>query len=186
MNSYIYSQIKDSVTMTEILERYGIEVNKGFSLCPFHNEKTPSLKVYEHDFYCFGCGEGGDIIKFVSMYLNVSMSEAARNINDDFNLGLPVDKKLKRRERLEMARKSFNANREQKNKQQERDKFLNNYHSALDEFIRLYKNKIKYKPKSLNEELHPLFIEALMELPHQEHRLECAEMELYEYESRNS
>lgn len=186
MNSYIYSQIKDRVTMTEVLERYDIKVNRGFSLCPFHNEKTSSLKVYEHDFYCFGCGEGGDIIKFVSLLLNVKPSEAARHINDDFNLGLPIGEKLNRREQLEMAKKSFNANRERKNKQREKDKRLNSYHIALDEFIRLDKNKIKYKPKSLNEELHPLFIEALMELPHQEHRLECAETELYEYESRNS
>lgn len=34
-------------------------------LCPFHHEKTPSLAIYEHSFYCYSCGEGGDVVGWV-------------------------------------------------------------------------------------------------------------------------
>lgn len=48
------------------------------SLCPFHHEKTPSFYVVPHKqiFYCFGCGKGGDVIKFYSEYEKISYSEA--------------------------------------------------------------------------------------------------------------
>lgn len=183
------NDIKNRLDTVQVFEFYGLHLNNAnYVCCPFHNEKTPSMKIYSgsRGFYCFGCGMSGSVIDFVMQYFNLNFQEAITKLNDDFNLGLPIGEKLDRRKRLEMARKAFNANREQKNKQQERDKFLNNYHIALDKFIRLDKNKIKYKPKSLNEELHPLFIEAIMELPHQKHRIECAKMELYKYETRNS
>ena len=38
-------------------------------LCPFHNEKTPSFTVYPdtQNYYCFGCGNGGDVITFIKI-----------------------------------------------------------------------------------------------------------------------
>lgn len=55
--------IKDCLTMPEVLQRYGYELqSKDFVCCPFHSEKTPSMKVHKHYFYCFGCGENGTII----------------------------------------------------------------------------------------------------------------------------
>ncbi len=49
-------------------------------LCPFHNEKTPSFYVDENKqlFYCFGCGAGGDLFKFVMMRESVEFPEALR------------------------------------------------------------------------------------------------------------
>jgi len=62
-------EIKEAVTMPELLSKYGIRVNRnGFCNCPFHNEKTASMKVYPKSAYCFGCGWGGDVIKFVQAY----------------------------------------------------------------------------------------------------------------------
>ena len=59
-------QIKSSYSMRDIVERYGLKVNRaGFVRCPFHNEKTASLKVYKDSFFCFGCGIDGDIFTFV-------------------------------------------------------------------------------------------------------------------------
>ena len=50
--------IKDRLTMCEVLLHYGYEPNRAkFICCPFHNEKTPSMKIYEKDFlvdnFCF-------------------------------------------------------------------------------------------------------------------------------------
>src|SRR5476651_1437525 len=49
-------------------------------LCPFHGEKTPSFHVHPDRgfFKCFGCGEGGDVFKFVQLLEGVAFPEAAR------------------------------------------------------------------------------------------------------------
>ena len=47
-------------------------------LCPFHDEKTPSFRVTPSKgfYYCFGCNEGGDVIRFVERINNMSFTEA--------------------------------------------------------------------------------------------------------------
>jgi DNA primase len=49
-------------------------------LCPFHQEKTPSFNVNGDKgfFKCFGCGAGGDVVKFVELYQKLSFPEAVR------------------------------------------------------------------------------------------------------------
>lgn len=42
-----------------------VEVKRGFALCPFHAEKTPSMSIKNNRFHCFGCGKNGDVIQFV-------------------------------------------------------------------------------------------------------------------------
>ena len=59
-------EIKRSISMAEVLSRYGIETNRaGFICCPFHQEKTASCKIYPDSYYCFGCHAHGDVISFV-------------------------------------------------------------------------------------------------------------------------
>jgi DNA primase len=58
-------------------------------LCPFHGEKTPSFHVYDKGFFkCYGCGVGGDVIKFVELYDKVPFPEAVRQLAQ--RAGLPV------------------------------------------------------------------------------------------------
>ena len=53
-------------------------------LCPFHDEKTPSFTVTPSRgfFYCFGCGEGGDVITFLQRQQNLSFTEAVQTLAD--------------------------------------------------------------------------------------------------------
>ena len=61
-------QIKSTTSMFDVIARYGFQPNKsGFICCPFHQEKTASLKIYPDSFYCFGCHANGDIFKFVML-----------------------------------------------------------------------------------------------------------------------
>lgn len=77
-------EIKSKFTMPEILARYNIAVKKGFCKCPFHKgDNTPSMKVYKDGFYCFGCGAGGDIIRFVQLHDNLSFEEACKWISGE-------------------------------------------------------------------------------------------------------
>ena len=58
----VFEAVKQSVTTREAAEHYGIRVNRnGMACCPFHNDKTPSMKL-DKRFHCFGCGADGDVI----------------------------------------------------------------------------------------------------------------------------
>lgn len=59
-------ELKRSIPMRQVAEQYGVRVNNhGFCCCPFHKEKTPSMKIYKDSYNCFGCGANGDIFSFV-------------------------------------------------------------------------------------------------------------------------
>ena len=60
-------------------------------LCPFHGEKTPSFNVNGDKGYfkCFGCGVGGDVIKFVELYDKVAFPEAVRQLAARAGLTVP-------------------------------------------------------------------------------------------------
>jgi DNA primase len=60
-------------------------------LCPFHGEKTPSFHVNREKgfFHCFGCGVGGDVIKFVELHEKVGFTEAVRMLAGRFGLAIP-------------------------------------------------------------------------------------------------
>lgn len=86
-----YAAIKAAVTVRDAAIRYGLTVGRdGMALCPFHGEKTPSMKIYPGDrgFYCFGCGAGGDVIEFTAMLFDLSRKQAAVQLDKDFGLGL--------------------------------------------------------------------------------------------------
>lgn len=75
-------QIKQRISIAEIVGEYvqlkssGVGSLKG--LCPFHDEKSPSFNVRgDQGFYhCFGCGEGGDVYKFLQKVENITFYEA--------------------------------------------------------------------------------------------------------------
>ena len=58
--------------------------------CPFHNEKTPSLKIdpARQSFYCFGCHQGGDVFKFVQLTDDVSFPDAVRKLAERAHIEL--------------------------------------------------------------------------------------------------
>ena len=60
-------------------------------LCPFHGEKTPSFHVNREKgfFHCFGCGVGGDVIKFVELHEKMGFTEAVRMLAGRFGLAVP-------------------------------------------------------------------------------------------------
>ena len=62
-------------------------------LCPFHSEKTPSFTVYPNtqSYYCFGCGNGGDVITFIKNYENLDYIEAVKLLADRAGMQMPDD-----------------------------------------------------------------------------------------------
>lgn len=62
-----------------------------FGLCPFHNEKSPSFSVTpgKQMYYCFGCGEGGNVYSFIMKYENYTFVEAVKMLADRAGVTLP-------------------------------------------------------------------------------------------------
>ncbi len=79
-------EIKQTYSMRDILEKYGIRVNRSsFASCPFHTgDRTPSLKIYDKDFYCFACGAHGDIFTFVQKMDNLTFREAFQSLGGSY------------------------------------------------------------------------------------------------------
>lgn len=101
------ARIKDSADVVEIVGRY-IQLrragNAWKACCPFHNEKTPSFSVNpaRQTFKCFGCGVGGDAVKFIMMFENLDYPTALRRVAD-MN-GIPV---IEEEENPEAARRRW-------------------------------------------------------------------------------
>ena len=83
----IYTQIKEAVSVKEAAERYGLSVSRhGMARCPFHEDHSPSLKLNEDYYYCFGCHATGDVIDFTSKLLQVCKYHAAKQLAADFGI----------------------------------------------------------------------------------------------------
>ena len=82
----IFQTVKQSVSAGQAASFYGIKVlRNGMACCPFHDDKHPSMKIDER-FYCFGCGEKGDVIDFVAKLHDENLLDAARRIVTDFHI----------------------------------------------------------------------------------------------------
>lgn len=74
MAESVFEAVKQSITVREAAQMYGIEVNRsGMACCPFHDDKNPSMKLNEEYFYCFGCGATGDVIDFTARLYSIML-----------------------------------------------------------------------------------------------------------------
>ena len=82
----VFEAVKQSVTTRQAAEHYGIHVGRnGMACCPFHNDKTPSMKL-DRRYHCFGCGADGDVIDFAAALYGLGKKEAAVQLANDFGL----------------------------------------------------------------------------------------------------
>lgn len=82
----VFEAVKQSVTTRQAASFYGIRVGRnGMVCCPFHNDRTPSMKV-DSRFYCFGCGASGDVIDFAALLHGLGKREAAVRLAEDFGV----------------------------------------------------------------------------------------------------
>lgn len=91
-NRSIAQAIKQVVHMPDLALLYGFTQNRaGFICCPFHGEKTPSLKIHRDYWHCFGCGAGGDVIEFVRKMDGIPFTDACKKLDTIYSLGLYGD-----------------------------------------------------------------------------------------------
>ena len=83
----LFEAVKAAVTPRMAAERYGLPVRQGNMVCcPFHNDRTPSMKLNEEYFYCFGCGAHGDVVALTAQLFDLPPAEAAKKLAADFGI----------------------------------------------------------------------------------------------------
>ena len=86
--------LKEKLNIIDVASGYLTLERRGASYwacCPFHHEKTPSFSINEADqyYHCFGCGESGDVIKFVREMENIDFMDAVKMLAERAGLQMP-------------------------------------------------------------------------------------------------
>ena len=83
----LFQTIKAAITVNQTAALYGLPVTpNGMVCCPFHEDHTPSMKLNDTYYYCFGCGATGDVIDLTARLFDLSCLQAARKLVQDFDL----------------------------------------------------------------------------------------------------
>ena len=159
----LFEIVKYGVSCREAAELYGVEVNRyGMALCPFHNDRHPSLYVADDHYHCFACGEHGDVIDFVSKLFQLSLYDAAQKLAADFHLSpdKPPSAAALHAKRIRTEAQQLKAN--------ERLCF-----SVLSDYARVLRDwKVQYAPQSPAEAPDERFVEACHKLDEVEYYLD--------------
>lgn len=172
----LFTLAKDRLDIKIVAEFYGLNIDRnGKALCPFHNDKHPSLSFKDHIFKCFSCGKGGDVFTLAGRLLGIDKPfEVLKKLNSDFCLGFNLEKsKLTFEEKQQII---------QTKKQRKYIKILEN---SFDDWIAYaFKTcttyvkmlrfwQIEFEPKTPKEKVNPLFVEAMQNLSRIEYLCEC-------------
>lgn len=127
-----------AIPMRAVAERYGLQPNRaGFIRCPFHQEKSGSMKLYARDAHCFGCGWNGDQIDFVRQMDGLDFKEAFMALGGTY----PDDVES----RAETQRRVRQAETERR-KREEREAEMKRKKEANNRYITLLRNGIECFP----------------------------------------
>ena len=155
----IYQQIRAAIPVREAARRYGLAVSQGgVTLCPFHRDTHPSLKLNEDYFFCFGCGATGDVIDFTARLFGIGQREATQRLAMDFGLNPfpPAQQNIPRPDA-------------ESSQAMERLCIC-----VLSDYLRLLRIwRLRYEPKSPGEDFHDRFMEACRMTAYVDHLLDC-------------
>jgi len=101
LNDSVISQVRSSADIVDFVNQVTPLKLAGKSykgLCPFHREKSPSFHVDRDKglFYCFGCGTGGDVFKFLTLTERFTFPEAVEHVASRYGIELPKKKRTQR------------------------------------------------------------------------------------------
>ena len=162
--------IKSQITMSDLLMKYGLPAKHRIP-CPLHCGKDDNFEIKGNHWKCYSRCGGGDTISFVQKYFGLSFQDALRKIDADFALNIYGDHSLQELRSAYYMQQALQAKREREKR--EKQKADDEYWAAFDEWKRLDDNRRLYRPKSPDEELHPLFVESLQKLAYQKYALDC-------------
>lgn len=164
----IAAGIKGKVSALEAGQKFGLSPNaQGFCRCPFHEEKTASMRLYEGDrgWYCFGCGQGGDVIDLVRRLYQINTRQAIVRLDMDFGLGLDLEDRPADPRVLRLAREKAAAEAlERRKKEDARKAALEAYWDASDKVQALRRQIADNAPAGPYSGWNEAFCEGLREI----------------------
>lgn len=164
----LFHDVKAAVTTRQAAEHYGFHVSRnGMMCCPFHQDKSPSMKA-DKNFICFGCQEKGDVIRFTARLFGLTPKDAALKLATDFGLNI-TGQDLGKAPQMKPRQPDPGWAR-LKLLEQSADRMYGVY---CDYLHLLQDWKIRYAPKSPDEDWHPLFVEACQQTAYVEYLLDC-------------
>lgn len=158
--SDVAGEIRQCLTMRQVAEHYGFEPNRsGYICCPFHREKTASLKIYPGNkgFHCFGCAAHGSVIDFVMRLFDIPFAQAVVRLSSDFGLGLTTRRPTKREASLLLEERA--KKEQEKEGERERNRQLDTEYRYWFEASKIFAPDPKYPYY-----FHPLYVEAVKRL----------------------
>ena len=156
----VFATVKTSINTREAAARYGVEVNHhGKALCPFHNDRHPSLFVDDDHYHCYACGEHGDVIDFTAKLFGLKLYEAAQKLAYDF--GITQDKPPTKAMQEKQNRKS------EAQRLRENEKLCFSALMAYMKFLQEW--KVLYAPRTPEDDVDSRFSEACYWLPYVEY-----------------
>ena len=179
MNKYNYyaKQISSMLSCNDCFDYYGLRPDhNGYVCCPFHSEKTASLRVWKDHWKCFGCGEHGDSISLVQKLYGVSFVNSIKTLNEDFNLGFDIGKpQFSNYRRFKTQTKKMRKERHESELRRQED--LEEYYDLVDAEEGLKMIVKRMAPKSEDETPDPVWIAAVQWLPYISFLLDSFELE---------
>lgn len=171
--------VRAAVTSQQAALAYGVEINrKGFARCPFHSEKTPSLKFFpDGGFKCFGCGAHGSVIDFTMQLFGLGFRAAAMKLDYDFGLGLS-GQKPSRRQRIETAKRIREAEEKERRRAEYENGMDDISYLASEGYLQCKEDIRQYAPKTENEPWDDRFCRALSEITKYEYIYNLAQIEV--------
>jgi len=158
-NLDVFKVVKQNVTARQAAELYGLQVkHNGMACCPFHDDKTPSMKLDER-YYCFGCHASGDAIDLVAGLFQISKLEAAKQIAEDFHIEYDRRSKDSRRKPMTTEQK---RELEMRQKQKEFRTWRSKALSDLNGDYRLLTERAEaFAPIERDVPFSPRFVQAI-------------------------
>lgn len=165
-------EILANITMHNLLEKYHKTGRHNRTSCPFHNGKDNNFSYNDKVYHCFVCGVKGNIITFVKEYFGLDFMNAISKLNDDFGLGLPINSKMTLRQRKDFLDKAKVRERQKEQRRIKEENYIKLHNSLWDEWTRLDNNRRDYAPKSLGDDFHPLYVEAVNKIDYQSYLID--------------
>ena len=129
----VFREVRERVSAQDAARHYGLTFDRrGWALCPFHNDKHPSMSFRNGRFRCWVCDVGGDSIDFTARLLGLDAMGAVERLNADFCLALPLHRKPTRAE-ARAARRRMEVAEAHRAFEEWRNDFINRLNAAYRE-----------------------------------------------------
>lgn len=171
-------EVKQRVSCLDFAERIGLKPNRaGFCCCPFHGEKTPSLKLYKdtNSWYCFGCHSGGDVITMAQQYYSVGFADAIKYLCDEFGI-TEQNVVLSSSEALRAAVERAKAKSLMEREKTEKAALEAKYWTAFDKWLANEQAIEDFAPKTPEDDFDRRFVDAIMQREELTEAMEIADM----------